>query len=162
MTKVYIVTSGCYSDYGIEACFSTKEKAQEYINNSKKTKNYSYRDIGIEEYELDGKTEIVTVIKVFMKFTSPFSKNKRDEEINVKVEQEIECDVFKCWAKTEIYGDDSQYLHIIRIANPNKDIEEEKKRVIKIAYDTVKRIKYLYEVENVKTWEKMRKRIKEV
>jgi hypothetical protein len=28
---VYVVTSGCYSDYGINAIFSTQEKAQEYM-----------------------------------------------------------------------------------------------------------------------------------
>jgi len=32
MKKVYIVTSGCYSDYRIEGVFSTEEKAQEYID----------------------------------------------------------------------------------------------------------------------------------
>lgn len=30
MAKIYIVTSGEYSDYGIDAVFSTKKKAQEY------------------------------------------------------------------------------------------------------------------------------------
>lgn len=162
MAKVYIVTSGCYSDYTINVCFSTKEKAQEYINNSKKTKNYSYRDIRIEEYELDGKTDIVNAIHVFMTYTSPFSENKHNEKIDVRVDEEVECDVFEYSDKTEIYGGDCELLSIKRIANPNKDIEEEKKRVIKIAYDTIKRIKYLYEVENVRTWEKMKKRIKEV
>ena len=161
MAKVYIVTSGCYSDYTINACFSTKEKAQEYINNSKKTQDYSY-DIGIEEYELDGKTDIVNVIHVFMTYTSPFSKNKHDEKIDVGVDEAVECDAFKYGGKTGIYGVDSEILSIKRIANPNKDIEEEKKRVTKIAYDTAKRIKYLYEVENVKTWKGMKKRIEEV
>jgi len=32
MDKVFIVTSGCYSDYQIEAIFSTREKADAYIN----------------------------------------------------------------------------------------------------------------------------------
>lgn len=31
--KVYIVTSGCYSDYIIDAIFSTRELAEEYIDN---------------------------------------------------------------------------------------------------------------------------------
>ena len=30
--KIYIVTSGYYSDYGIEAVFSTEEKAMEFVN----------------------------------------------------------------------------------------------------------------------------------
>ena len=30
--QVYVVTSGEYSDYGIDAIFSTAEKAQEYVS----------------------------------------------------------------------------------------------------------------------------------
>jgi hypothetical protein len=30
--KIYLVTSGSYSDYGIDAAFSTREKAQELID----------------------------------------------------------------------------------------------------------------------------------
>jgi len=45
MSKVYIVTSGEYSDYGIDAVFSTKELAEQ----AQKLVPFS----NIEEYELD-------------------------------------------------------------------------------------------------------------
>ena len=32
MNKVFIVTSGEYSDYGIDRVFSTEEKAKEWVN----------------------------------------------------------------------------------------------------------------------------------
>lgn len=48
MSKIYIVTSGLYSDYCIEAVFSTEEKAKEYINIYG---DYNNREI--EEYEID-------------------------------------------------------------------------------------------------------------
>jgi hypothetical protein len=32
MTSVYVVTTGCYSDYRIEGVFSTGEKAKEFIS----------------------------------------------------------------------------------------------------------------------------------
>lgn len=32
MDKVFVVTSGCYSDFGIDAIFSTKEQAEDYID----------------------------------------------------------------------------------------------------------------------------------
>ena len=49
--NVYIITHGCYSDYGIERCFSTREKAEEFISESANDQDgYSYR---IEEYRLD-------------------------------------------------------------------------------------------------------------
>lgn len=59
MDKVFIVTSGCYSDYQIEAVFSTKEKAEEYID-SKKYPD----DFAIEEYGIDD--EIIREEKIFV------------------------------------------------------------------------------------------------
>lgn len=48
--KVYIVTSGDYDDYNIDEVFSTKEKAEEYIE-------YFGDDYRIEEYNLDNPVE---------------------------------------------------------------------------------------------------------
>lgn len=49
--KVYIVTAGEYSDYHIERVFSTKKKAQEYLNHLGDTDNAS-----MGEYVLDEET----------------------------------------------------------------------------------------------------------
>lgn len=46
MKKVYVVTSGEYSDYSIEAVFTIREKAETF------SKHISY-DPCVEEYELD-------------------------------------------------------------------------------------------------------------
>lgn len=52
--KVYMVTSGQYSDYGVEGIFSTIEKAQEYINCSLAGKEYSSQYFNdIQEIEVD-------------------------------------------------------------------------------------------------------------
>lgn len=48
--KVYVVTSGSYSDYGINAIFSTPELAELYKNNYNKA---NPGDADIEEWELD-------------------------------------------------------------------------------------------------------------
>ena len=48
--KIYIVTSGEYSEYEINAVFSTKEKAVEYVE-----QHGTYYDI--EEYDLDKEVE---------------------------------------------------------------------------------------------------------
>lgn len=53
--KIYIVTSGEYSDYSIEAVFSTKNKAESYIQQH----GTGYR---IEEYDLDEEVEKKTQI----------------------------------------------------------------------------------------------------
>lgn len=49
---VYLVTSGCYSDYRLDAIFSTREKAQKYINIRKREENY-WDPNDIEEWTLD-------------------------------------------------------------------------------------------------------------
>lgn len=46
MAKIYIVTSGDYSDYTINAVFSTKEKAEEYVQQH----GTDYR---VEDYDID-------------------------------------------------------------------------------------------------------------
>lgn len=48
MDKVFIVTSGTYSDYDIKAVFSTREKAEEYIN--AKGTDYAWE---VEEWDVD-------------------------------------------------------------------------------------------------------------
>ena len=44
--KIYIVTSGCYSDYHIDAVFTTQDKANDYIQQH----GIGYE---IEEYDID-------------------------------------------------------------------------------------------------------------
>jgi hypothetical protein len=55
MKKVFIVTSGEYSDYNIEAVFSSKELANKYIDEKKKQRNYNadYDNYQIEEYTVN-------------------------------------------------------------------------------------------------------------
>ena len=48
--KIYIVTSGEYSDYSIDAVFTTKEKAVEYVEQHG-------TDYNIEKYNLDEEVE---------------------------------------------------------------------------------------------------------
>lgn len=48
--KTYIVTSGEYSEYGIDAVFTTKEKAVDYVEQHGTCYN-------IEEYDLDDEVE---------------------------------------------------------------------------------------------------------
>ena len=50
MRKVFIVTSGAYSDYGIDRVFSTKKKAKEWIEVITSMYGGNYN---IEQYELD-------------------------------------------------------------------------------------------------------------
>lgn len=60
MDKVYLVTSGDYSDYGINAAFSTAELAQAYcdeMNTKDGTYTHTYKEYGVEIYDLDAPRE---------------------------------------------------------------------------------------------------------
>ncbi len=50
MSKVYMVTSGDYSSYSVEAVFSSEEKATEYLATYK---GYIWDGAGIEDIEID-------------------------------------------------------------------------------------------------------------
>lgn len=156
MSKIYVVTEGDYSDYHIEACFSTKKKAQEYIKNAKKVNDSLYFP-GIEEWELDSNSDIVDVIYLTFTFTSPLSKRTHKEKIETRIDQEVRSKVYEYCNKIDLYGYDLETLRITEVANPNKTIEEEIARLTKVAYDTAKKINYLYKVENIKTLEGIRK-----
>lgn len=50
MKKIYVVTSGQYSDYGIDAIFDTKEIAEKYIASFCKV---GWEEMEIEEWDLN-------------------------------------------------------------------------------------------------------------
>lgn len=53
MANVYLVTAGCYSDYRIEAAFSTKQHAEEFAAKYNSDRSDNYETAEVEEYELD-------------------------------------------------------------------------------------------------------------
>jgi hypothetical protein len=57
MGKVYIATSGCYSDYGINAVFSARELAEEFVA------TLDPREGRVEEYELDEGTRALAQLR---------------------------------------------------------------------------------------------------
>lgn len=61
--KVYVVTSGQYSEYGIWGVFSTKETAQKFISDRRelhKDDNLYYDNFNdIDEYEVDQLNKII-------------------------------------------------------------------------------------------------------
>ena len=56
MTKVYLISSGVYSDYGINWAFSSREKAKSWLkilNKNHKNDTIYSKEYAIEEYDLD-------------------------------------------------------------------------------------------------------------
>ncbi|MGC8605512.1 MAG: DUF7336 domain-containing protein [Desulfomonilaceae bacterium] len=56
LEKVFVVTSGNYSDYGIRAIFSTRYKARQFIKREQRNARYEHYigyDYRIETWEVD-------------------------------------------------------------------------------------------------------------
>ena len=51
MSKIYIITSGCYSDYTVHTVVSSEEKAKQIVDAA--NRNYGYLNYEYEEFELD-------------------------------------------------------------------------------------------------------------
>ena len=69
MTKVYVLTEGIYSDYGIEAIFSTREKAEAALAELARHRGYNveWMEAEVETYTLDVEYQYVKCVSVKMK-----------------------------------------------------------------------------------------------
>ena len=74
MAKVYVVTSGEYSDYGIDSIFSNKEAAEKHCA--------TWDGSNIEEYELEDGTNIV-IDQVYRGLNFDMSYRSYDDDISV-------------------------------------------------------------------------------
>jgi len=107
--KIYIVTSGEYSDYGIEAVFSTKEAAEKYATISNSTGGSFGYDYIVETYGVDViSTEAPT--KVFARvFSNGVVSINSNEDTNIE-------DHF-----IELSDDSSIYVCVVRYSE-NKEV----------------------------------------
>lgn len=84
--QVFVVTSGCWSDYMINAVFSTREKAEEYISvvvhNSGHDFNYDGYDI--ETYDLD--VEQPKKLE-YVKYYATFINGVIDEQLGISTRE---------------------------------------------------------------------------
>lgn len=77
--KVYIVTEGEYSDYRIKAVFSTREKANEYVQQNG-------TDFCIEKYDLD--KEVVKETKLWaIEFEIESHKNRQASPVTYNMDE---------------------------------------------------------------------------
>lgn len=80
MKKIYIVTTGEYSDYQIVACFSSKEKAEKY--SAVKNASERWSPYYIEEYDVDS-ADVDDNIKVRYVYRAYFRKTRVPKRIEV-------------------------------------------------------------------------------
>ena len=123
MKKIYVVTSGSYSDYGIDAIFDSRELAQSFIDSFDKSRGWTdFNDI--EEWELNpNEPELKMNRKAYN-----LRMNKEGETQN-SVEHSkstyghreglsISFTINSEWMNVNCYADDEQ--HAIKIANEKR------------------------------------------
>jgi len=113
MKKVYIVTSGVYSDYRINAVFSTKALAEKYIEAQSRIGAFDWDAPEIEEYNLDillnypeGKNHYVVCLTLKSGTVISIVKQPpREDNINIhniyRNYAGMEFFEISCWAKSE-------------------------------------------------------------
>jgi len=115
MTTVYVVTSGCYSDYGIAAIFSTEERANIYLTESEIEDGYGGGSV--EEYQLNEPFEFIVQYKISMEKDGDVSWIKRYKVSNPDNMAGYTNILHNgMWAYVEV--DDEQ--HAIKIANERR------------------------------------------
>ena len=78
--KVYVVTSGCYSDYTIEKIFTDKQKAEEYAE-------WVWDANEVEEYDTEDDWTFNKYYKVVVSYTwypYPSSNDEREPEFRIE------------------------------------------------------------------------------
>lgn len=84
-SKIFVVTSGEYSDYTINKVFSNEKEAQKYLDTSKKMDNYEeYR---IEEYDLLEKSTLKEIIYIHAIYEVIFKVEKGNEKDQEKADK---------------------------------------------------------------------------
>lgn len=136
MDKVYIVTSGYYSDYSIERVFLDKEKAEKYVS-------VSYRnDMSVEEYDITDLNVELENIKNVKEITYQ-CEIRTGKEINISfddinsIDFEISTYVYEYY-----YNNNELTLSLTRQLRENETENQATERIMKIAQDISAEIRY--------------------
>lgn len=143
MTKVYIVSSGCYSDYAIDRVFLDRENAEKYI---KLTDNH-WDSCRIEEYDTDDNKEFTEIVYIDGEYIKGSQSSSDKDRIEVKIKRTNTLDDTEENVKQN-YFYQSDYFGkqiIIRRVINNNNFDEEKiiKKYKKVLYDLMVQIEYL-------------------
>lgn len=160
--KTYVVTSGCYSDYHIDAVFTVKEKAEEYVKYN--AHNTYWNEMRIEEYDTSDNysCDKYITVKYRLIISEGYGIKSTHENGQLKLSscKELnfslhDIDVYPTNVKQDltylynsIRGTFPTELTITRSYNEGLFTEEEaKNKVLKIGNDLCIMIKNLFELE---------------
>lgn len=164
--RVYVVTSGEYSDYRIDAIFSTTEKAQEYVNMREITNENEHYRINIWDVDEYHETECVNLVLLndeiynfdSLRFQIDYLYDTFDDCTDrvIEVTKDWVVDYFKKdfgYGSENLEFDDDYFMfndkmikfpiYIVKgiMYNPNKDVMK------KVVYDSI--AKYKAEKEGI-------------
>lgn len=131
---VYIVTSGCYSDYGIDAVFQNRDKAEAYCQ--------CHPDAEIEEWEFfDGNTYTpFNVVKISMHIRLS-GTNDIYFKFKTLSKEDYKFDMFNS-DSVAIYSQQI-VIYLKRLLPQNYDEEIIRGKYTKVFYDLIPEIKYI-------------------
>lgn len=143
---VYIVTSGCYSDYSIDAVFKDKAKAEFYCK--------CHTDCEIEEWNLSDGDTFTPFNHVSIIFSIRQDRDLRDNYFNFKCSA-IEDSKFylKNRDSVSVYAKDWIEIALHRRLPNNYDEEKIKAKYTKVFQDLRAEILYLVSELNLDSWE---------
>ena len=143
MVKVYIVTSGSYSDYSIEKVFLDEEKAEKYANCFDTT--YYMDSVRVEVHETSDDEEINEITYVTANYRK-YSQEWRSSEVTVNIlksntiDDTVE-DLTSNWFYKSTYGYELTIKRVI--SNENYDEDVIKNKYKKVLEDMMYQIEYL-------------------
>ena len=128
--KVYIVTSGTYSDYMIRGVFLNKDKAEEY-------REWLYDANEIEEYDTSDDIQINKLYHIYIELKWYPDKQ---EKLSCYIKKDVNTHNFQTYTN---YGSWEQISLSRTINENNYDEEYWKNKFIKVAYDLKAHVLYL-------------------
>lgn len=140
--KIYIVTSGKYSDYRIKRVFRHKEKAERYLSLCDTYFNESV----IEEYETCDDTEFDELR--YLTFHYDINEGKENIELRVRASNTLDDSEDKIYFSSQYNWNGHQHITLHRVINSN-NIDETylKEKYKKICQGLLAEIKALREIE---------------
>jgi hypothetical protein len=143
--KVYIVSSGEYSDYSIDRIFLDKEKAVKYVELSQ----HGWSSTRLEEWETSDDNQIEEITYVYAHYSK--GCNYRADKVTVEVRKTNNLDTGenKPDANYFWYSDYSGEKRVLieRVLNGNYEEEKIKKKYEKVCYDLMAKIDSLLTIE---------------
>lgn len=133
MKKVYVVTSGCYSDYAIDRIFSTKDAANLFIALHEDDEWTDYNEV--EEWEVDSDT-FDGSIEIEFCYTLSFKYYKKKDSfiknhLSIMPTKKKEENINKLLPPLRMSSNPSLNVYIYL---PREDMEEE---TLKKSYDMI-------------------------